>query len=258
LKPSITGPPRIPEKIIVAAKTGPPALPAKPRMQAERGYMNELNRYNSNNLSRQSLLALDTNFKGGFNYSSSSVNTSTVSSPSVVHMPAMVSRTGTGDSSLSLSSQSSASVKKNGWHSIGSFFPANSNTPDEHTTLKNSIQRPSSTITEDILISPQVSGTKATQKSEAKRKNVISELLKTERVYQSDMIVLKEVYYDGSKSATDCFTTLDIRILFSNLLDIVEFEKSFVALLENACEESISDEVDSTSVGTAFREMVSK
>jgi hypothetical protein len=38
----------------------------------------------------------------------------------------------------------------------------------------------------------------------------------------------------------------------------VEFEKSFVALLENACEESISDEVDSTSVGTAFREMVSK
>lgn len=252
--------------MIIAAKTGPPALPVKPKLNNNR-YINNNNSNNHHNhyyepqqpqvspfrqyqqqqqhhysSSTSNLLSIDTN-----NHNTKPLpHPQMVTSPgSMLHIPVMISRTTTGDSSAtSTSSQNSSSTtskqQKGGWH-LGSWFTNQQQLQQEqHENLKNSIRRPDSSTSEiSTSLSPQVTGA-------TKREKVIAELLETERAYQKDMVLLKEIYYD---QATQCLTKSNVRHLFSNLLDIVEFEKTFVALLDRSCEQD--------SVGTAFREMVS-
>lgn len=160
----------------------------------------------------------------------------------MLNIPVMISRTTTGNSSMisstSTSSQNSSSThSKRGWH-ISSWFSNQQQQQQqtEHENLKNSITRPNS-ASELTSLSPEVTG------STPKRYKVIQELLETERTYQKDMLLLKEIYYD---QATSCLSKSDVRHLFSNLQDIVDFERTFVTLLDHSCEQD--------SVGTAFRE----
>lgn len=119
----------------------------------------------------------------------------------------------------------------------------------QHEQLKNSIRRSDSNIVSDMdtldLISPEITG--SSLNTNTKRAKVIEELLETEKAYQKDMTLLKSIYYDGALNAG--LSKPDVRHLFSNLNDIVEFEKTFVILLEHSCEQD--------SVGTCFRETAS-
>ncbi|KAI7891268.1 uncharacterized protein EV154DRAFT_508484 [Mucor mucedo] len=239
LKPSKTGPPT-PAKLVSTAKTGPPALPAKPKLNFRKEQQTAQQYNPQRQSSNSSSLSVDTANK-------SLPSPHIVTSPSsMLHIPVMISRTTTGNSSIksstSTSSQNSSSTNsKRGWH-ISSWFTNQQQQQQQidHENLKNSITRPNSG--DDITsLSPQVTGGATT-----KRFKVIQELLETERTYKKDMLLLKEIYYD---QATTCFTKSNVRHLFSNLLDIIAFEKTFVAVLENSCEKDC--------VGTAFRESMS-
>lgn len=161
----------------------------------------------------------------------------------MLNIPVVLSRTTTGNSSMmsstSTSSQNSSSTNsKRGWH-ISSWFSNQQQQQQqlEHENLKNSIRRPDSGG-DMTSLSPQVTGGSTT-----KRYKVIQELLETEKTYQKDMLLLKEIYYD---QATTFLTKPNVRHLFSNLTEIVDFERTFVTLLDHSCEKD--------SVGTAFRE----
>lgn len=247
LKPSKTGPPALQEKVIIAAKTGPPALPVKPKLYPQR--------YEQHQQQHQNQLPPFRQYHTQQNYSPITIDTQhgdtnninkvqTVASPSsMLHIPAMISRTTTGNSSVmsstSTSSQNSSSTNsKRAWH-ISSWFSSQQQQQQlDHENLKNSIRRPDSK-SEFNSISPQITGG-------SKRQKVIQELIETERAYQKDMLLLKEIYYD---QANVRLSKPIVRLLFSNLLDIVDFEKSFVSLLEHSCEQD--------SIGTAFRETMS-
>ncbi|KAI8334159.1 hypothetical protein EDC96DRAFT_525492 [Choanephora cucurbitarum] len=218
----MTGPPSPPEKMIIASKTGPPALPVKPKVihhrsieQTYRPYPQQPTPSDSFNESQQ---------RGSL---------------SSVYLPSMVYRTATGNSSImsttSTSSQTSNSThSKRGWHISNWFSNQQQQQQLDHETLKNSIKR-SDTIE---IVSPQVTG--------SKRVKVMHELLETEKTFQKDMTLLKEIYFDGAHHAG--FSKSDIRYLFSNLTEIVEFEKTFVIMMELTCEQD--------SIGTCFREMM--
>lgn len=242
LQPSKTGPPT-PEKMIIPARTGPPALPVKPKLNNINNRYPEPHpfrqyHYQQQQQQQQSQISIDTN--------DGNTKPLPITSPaSMLHIPAMVSRTTTGNSSTlsstSTSSQNSTSTNsKRGWN-ISSWFSNQQQQlqMEQHENLKNSIRRPDSIGHEYESISPQLSGTKRTK--------VIQELLETEKAYQKDMSLLKKIYYDGA-CLHAVFSKSDIRHLFSNLIDIVEFEKTFVSLLEHSCEQD--------SVGTCFREIV--
>lgn len=122
----------------------------------------------------------------------------------------------------------------------------------------------SCTTATSLPISPQPSGKpheKASRK--VKRAKVIKELIDTERSYQNDMVVVKEVYYDHACTSTSPLDKSDVKTLFSNLLDITQFEDEFVSRLTQATcvdhsDDNDDDEVsDGTTVGLAFREMAS-
>ncbi|KAG0801406.1 hypothetical protein G6F22_001282 [Rhizopus arrhizus] len=152
--------------------------------------------------------------------------------------PSVIPRTETGNSSIVSTSSTTSSQNsfKRGWHTnmISNWFNNTNNShQQQQETLRNSIRRPPETL--DLTVSPQLTG--------SKRKNIMTELLETERNYQKDMLLLRDIYYE---QALLCLPKSDVRHLFSNLLDIVEFEKSFVAVLEHSCEQD--------SIGTAFRE----
>jgi hypothetical protein len=227
--------------MIIPARTGPPALPVKPKLNnryPESHQSTPFRQYHHHN-QQPSLLSIDTN--------DGNTKSLPITSPaSMLHIPTMVSRTTTGNSSIlsstSTSSQNSNSTNsKRGWN-ISSWFSNQQQQlqMEQHEILKNSIRRPDSTENEYESISPQLTG------NLDKRTKVIQELLETEKAYQKDMSLLKMIYYDEAYNAG--FSKSDIRHLFSNLIDIVEFEKTFVTLLEHSCEQD--------SVGTCFREMV--
>ncbi|KAG1445693.1 hypothetical protein G6F56_009825 [Rhizopus delemar] len=153
--------------------------------------------------------------------------------------PNIIPRTETGNSIISTTSTtSSQNSSKRGWHSsmISNWFNNSNNTlhQQQQESLKSSIKR-QHTRDSFTSISPQFTG--------SKRKKVMTELFETEKTYQRDMMVLRDIYYDQS---TKYLSKTDVRYLFCNLLDIVEFEKSFVILLEHSYEQD--------SIGTAFRE----
>ncbi|KAI9476403.1 MAG: hypothetical protein EXX96DRAFT_298356 [Benjaminiella poitrasii] len=251
LKPSKTGPISSPEKLIRAAKTGPPALPVKPKMNSHR-YMDPLNHQLPPLRQYQTLTPLETHDAP----QASSLN---IPSSSINSIPSLLPHTATDNSSIhsttSTSSQASTlNSSKRGWH-LSSWFSSQQQRPQQHEQLKNSIRRPdsnnSSTGNQEEYdtskpISPQLTA-ETNQTMSEKRIKVIQELIVTEKSYQKDMNLLKDIYYDGA-SKSDLFSKSDMRHLFSNLLDIVEFERTFVALLETSCEHD--------SVGSSFREMM--
>lgn len=235
--------------MIIAAKTGPPALPVKPKFYPQRYGQQQhqlppFRQYYTQQQQPYSPITIDTQ-DGDTNDDNNTNKSQTVASPSsMLHIPAMISRTTTGNSSVmsstSTSSQNSSSTNsKRAWH-ISSWFSSQQQHQQQldHENLKSSIRRPDSK-SEFNSISPQITGS-------SKRQKVIQELVETEKAYQKDMLLLKEIYYD---QANVRLSKPIVRLLFSNLLDIVEFEKSFVSLLEHSCEQD--------SIGTAFRETVS-
>lgn len=197
-----------------------------------------------------------------------SSSSSTVSS--TLHLP-VIARTGTGNSTASTSSLSTTdSPSRRAWQygaAITSWFTGSST--DDHQSqqsLKDSItivskeplpaeeRSPSASDTAtsfpaSLPVSPQLSG-----KQELKRSKVVRELVETECAYQSDMIVIKEIYYDQAHSV---LTPADIKILFSNLTTILELEQAFVNELKEA-EAGLQDEMDqdTTTVGKVFRQNV--
>ncbi|CAO0799422.1 unnamed protein product [Mucor circinelloides] len=262
LVPSKTGPPNLPEKVIIAAKTGPPALPVKPKMNSIHA-----NRYPEQ--PHQQLPPFRTYHYQQPSQPNLSIYTSTsaatpsddykslphlpVTSPasSMLHIPGMISRTATGNSSIisstSTSSQNSTSTNsKRGWHISSWFTNQQQQQQEQHEQLKNSIRRSDSNIMADMdtfdPLSPEITGSSSNATS--KRTKVIDELLETEKAYQKDMSLLKSIYYDGAMNAG--LSKADVRHLFSNLTEIVEFEKTFVTLLEHSYEQD--------SVGSSFRE----
>ncbi|KAI8382977.1 hypothetical protein BD560DRAFT_385679 [Blakeslea trispora] len=230
LKPSMTGPPSPPEKIIVANKTGPPALPAKPKVTHHR-YTEQ----NHRSYPQQTIDSPNETQQKGWQLSSSSL-----------YLPSVIHRTATGNSSIisttSTSSQTSNSTNsKRGWH-ISNWFSNQQQQQLDHEILKSSIKRSDTNETESLgTVSPQITGSSHS----SKRTKVMNELLETEKTFQKDMTLLKEIYFDGAHHAG--FSKSDIRYLFSNLTEIVEFEKTFVAMMEHTCEQD--------SVGVCFREM---
>lgn len=164
--------------------------------------------------------------------------------PTTLQIPTL-SRTGTGNSSIASTASSSQNSTTGRRWNLTSWFSHQQQQQQqqlEHEQLKKSIRRQDDTEASSIgTLSPQITGP-----TTDKRYKVIQELLETEKAYQRDMGLLKEIYYDGAHHAG--LTKLDIRHLFSNLIEIVEFEHTFVALLESSCEQD--------SVGTAFRETV--
>ncbi|KAI7905911.1 uncharacterized protein BX663DRAFT_245286 [Cokeromyces recurvatus] len=252
LKPSKTGPPLLPEKIILAAKTGPPALPIKPRTNNQKYTepshhpLPPLRQYQS---STQQLEPNDALHRAS-NLASTSA--------SILSIPTMLSRTETGNSSIlsttSTSSQASSFTNsKRGWH-ISNWFTNQQHQQQrqQNEHLKNSIRRPDSDNSNDEenepakTVSPQYTADIKPNIIE-KRRKVVEELIETEKSYQKDMTLLKDIYYDGACKA-GVFSKSDMRHLFSNLINIVEFEKTFVTLLETSCEQD--------SIGSSFSEMV--
>ncbi|KAL9556408.1 hypothetical protein MBANPS3_001898 [Mucor bainieri] len=260
--PSKTGPPNLPEKMIVAAKTGPPALPVKPKMNSINAnrYPEQLHQqlppFRTYHYQQppQSHLSIDTTTPtAALSDDYKSLPHLPVASPasSMLHIPGMISRTATGNSSIisstSTSSQNSASTSsKRGWHISSWFTNQQQQQQEQHEQLKNSIRRSDSNVMADMdtldPLSPEITGSSSNATS--KRTKVIDELLETEKAYQKDMSLLKSIYYDGALNAG--LSKADVRHLFSNLTEIVEFEKTFVTLLEHSCEQD--------SVGTSFRE----
>lgn len=260
--PSKTGPPNLPEKVIIAAKTGPPALPVKPKINSinTNRYPEQLHQqlppfrtYHYQQQS-QSNLSVDTSSSSTATDGYKSLPHLPVASPasSMLHIPGMISRTATGNSSIisstSTSSQNSISANsKRGWHISSWFTNQQQQQQEQHEQLKNSIRRSDSNgVDMETLdpVSPEITGSSSIT---TKRTKVVEELLETEKAYQKDMSLLKSIYYDGALNAG--LSKTDIRHLFSNLNDIVEFEKTFVTILEHSCEQD--------SVGTSFRETVS-
>ncbi|KAI8983629.1 Dbl homology domain-containing protein [Pilobolus umbonatus] len=93
-----------------------------------------------------------------------------------------------------------------------------------------------------------------------KRKRVINELIHTEKTYQTDMELIKDIYYN---SAHSILSKHEIKQVFINLLDILVFEKEFIQLLEMAgqndqmiLENSLLD--PDITIGKSFSVMMSR
>ncbi|KAG2184031.1 hypothetical protein INT44_009042, partial [Umbelopsis vinacea] len=189
--------------------------------------------------------------------------------PSLASSPSLevpIARSTTGNSVSSTASSSSTGSQANGtqhkrgrgYSGFGSLFGGGSSAEDHHQAIKSSItivsrepmpQRDSVSSTGSTRppssadftpytsqpVSPLLDGRDPAAKRSMKRYNVIKELVETERTYRNDMILLKEVYYDGALAASSPIDKADVKQLFSNLPTIVDFETEFLALLESSC-----------------------
>ncbi|KAI7849227.1 Dbl homology domain-containing protein [Circinella umbellata] len=118
-----------------------------------------------------------------------------------------------------------------------------------------------------LPVSPQLSGNikqgTTGEGNKLKLSKVIQELVMTEKVYQSDMLLVKQVYYDRAFQNSPLDKS-DIKIIFSNLMDILSLENEFVELLESAAGNmNDNDDNDNSSyenyrIGMAFRQMMSQ
>jgi len=194
---------------------------------------------------------------------SSPVSSSLASTPSL-EIP--IARSATGNSVSSTTSSSSTSSQANGgqnkrgrgYSGFGSLFGGGSSSEDHHQSIKNSItiisrepiqQRDSMSSTGSTRppssaevtpytsqpVSPLLDGRDPAAKRSMKRYNVVKELVETERAYRNDMVLLKQVYFDGGLSESSPLDKADVKQLFSNLPTIVEFETEFLALLATSC-----------------------
>ncbi|KAK5829527.1 hypothetical protein F5H01DRAFT_19770 [Linnemannia elongata] len=90
-----------------------------------------------------------------------------------------------------------------------------------------------------------------------KRRRVVQELLETEISFSKDMLLLQEVYVTDM-SESPLFTQADVKIVFTNLADVVALTLDFIAFLTPACGGGIDEEYDdsTTFVGEAFSQTV--
>jgi hypothetical protein len=194
------------------------------------------------------------------------------SSPSLT-IPSVIKRSTTGTSIASLSTQSSMStttisnrstVSKRTWHysHFSQWFAPpplslpNNNSPSSTSMIVLGHNSGNDNNSSNVTLAS------STRTCTNKRARVIQELLFTEKSYQADMELVYEIYYGPS---FETFSKSEIKQIFINLLDIIAFEKEFVAGLETACnhdliisEESNGKENDTTSstIGTLFNKMV--
>jgi hypothetical protein len=82
----------------------------------------------------------------------------------------------------------------------------------------------------------------------------MDEIWTTETSYQSDMLVLKDVYYDPALQPDSGLSLSDVKHVFSNLLAIVDLESTFVDLLSRAIQGKEATATD--TIGMVFRTMV--
>ncbi|KAI8391115.1 uncharacterized protein BYT42DRAFT_555674 [Radiomyces spectabilis] len=129
--------------------------------------------------------------------------------------------------------------------SITQWFLSGSETEQQkkHKKLKDSIKviRPiampcaTNVVPTSIRSSSIVSN--PLEENEIKRERVIQELFLTEKSYQKDVALIKEIYYDQIRTLPSTFFTIaDIKLVFSNLLAILDFEKDFIERLTEALE----------------------
>ncbi|KAF8938256.1 hypothetical protein BGZ47_008659 [Haplosporangium gracile] len=92
-----------------------------------------------------------------------------------------------------------------------------------------------------------------------KRRRVVQELLETEISFSKDMLLLQEIYVTDM-SDSPLFTPADVKIVFTNLTDVVALTLDFIAFLTPACGGGTDEEYDdsSTFVGEAFLQMISR
>ncbi|KAF9295124.1 hypothetical protein BGZ88_002749 [Linnemannia elongata] len=92
-----------------------------------------------------------------------------------------------------------------------------------------------------------------------KRRRVVQELLETEISFSKDMLLLQEVYVTNM-SESPLFTQADVKIVFTNLADVVALTLDFIAFLTPACGGGIDEEYDdsTTFVGEAFSQTISR
>lgn len=210
------------------------------------------------NIDNSSLLTMDSSSMfvlpplplHNINKSRKSVPTS-ASSPSL-HIPPSIKRSTTGTSVHSTASSSSSSIstnqsmlssnKRNNWH-FSQWFTHNPLHPSSTTT----------TITSSSTL-PTIITTEPSKPCATKRARIIQELITTEIAYQADMELVKEIYYDF---AYEAFSKIEIKQIFTNLLDIIEFENDFIKELSDS--QKIDPEVinsSATTISSAFSIMV--
>ncbi|CAG8636039.1 9392_t:CDS:10, partial [Ambispora leptoticha] len=95
--------------------------------------------------------------------------------------------------------------------------------------------------------------------------NSIKELVDTEKVYLADMKLLETVYYKQAKEIP-IFNQYDLKTIFNNLLEVIDFSSTFLELLYVASgienletddvEKLTEDENDKTTIGEAFLSML--
>ncbi|RUS31189.1 hypothetical protein BC938DRAFT_478294, partial [Jimgerdemannia flammicorona] len=81
--------------------------------------------------------------------------------------------------------------------------------------------------------SPPPDPVEVERKRREKRRNVVRELVETEIGYLRDMRLLQDVYYKQAAESS-VFDKNDLRIIFSNLVQVVQFSIMFIDLLESA------------------------
>ncbi|KAG9286067.1 hypothetical protein G9A89_022744 [Geosiphon pyriformis] len=105
------------------------------------------------------------------------------------------------------------------------------------------------------------------QKRRRRLRNSIRELVDTEKVFLADMQLLEKIYYTQAKEIP-IFNPYDLKTVFGNLHDVIEFSSDFLELLyvHAGCgaddgddggdvydvEKHLIDENDQTSIGEAF------
>ncbi|KAI9022877.1 hypothetical protein CLU79DRAFT_149105 [Phycomyces nitens] len=205
------------------------------------------------------------------------------SSLSTLRLPLPRSTTGTSVNSMTSTSSNSSGTSRRAWpygSAMASWLSGSSSSddlqlsiPSGHVTSSSSRRSlfPNMALTAsppsypsdpsdlppvspDLLDSPELT-TRPT-----KRARVVQEILETERSYATDMRLIKEVYYDKASEPHSPLNPLDIKQIFSNLLDILALESDFLPLLECVCTEEVDFDLHSRNktnktIGKLFRDM---
>lgn len=151
--------------------------------------------------------------------------------PSSTSSPSLMKRSTTETSLHSINSSCNSSVlssPRNNWH----FNPWFSHLPPLSSTQEDSRQ---GSPPQDIRV---------------KRARVLQELIATEKSYQADMELVQEIYYDTAV-VSDYFSKLEIKQVFINLQEIIDFEKDFVYMLDQ-----VGLEEHVVTIGAVFSAMV--
>ncbi|KAG0193849.1 hypothetical protein DFQ28_003001 [Apophysomyces sp. BC1034] len=207
-----------------------------------------------------------------FKWSSNTPNTSGLrqhfstklpSSPSTLHIPA-IPRSAIGTRVSSQMSSSSATTRARQYGSVlSNWLTGSLDDSPSRRSRKNSI-----TILSKVpVICTSPTSLRSTSPSSfddipspssdkfVKRFRIIQELVETEKIYQRDMKLIKEIYYDPACASDSPLNKNDVRRVFSNLLAIIKLEDELVPRLEIACQSSCGDDIE---IGGVFRDMMDR